>query len=337
MDSFANTMTVDAPAFVPEMRPRLSDVLFEPRPRGFDTIATVPSNIRAVESAMRFANGVNPFVVLVGPSGWGKSHLLEAVERHWKLDSSNGPITRVSGIEWQNDPKLRAFNGALILDNAQDLTARTRSRIQLQLTLERRFRAGRPTLLSFTKPKLTRSVWGVLPTPREWVVAMIKSPTPAERERILTAIAKMEGVDLSALLIRLLANELDGNGRTLSGAMNRLKLTQRSWLGSAETLRACGVLTPFFTSNSDWDLREHIADVAKRTPTSEFGAASTFDLTLYAMLKVALLPETCVSSFFRIEQGKAYAYATRFSEKLASTPDVREAAERFIDRVVDAL
>ena len=47
--------------------------------RNFDTIATLPSNVEAVEAALQFAVGANPFMVLVGPSGWGKTHLLECV------------------------------------------------------------------------------------------------------------------------------------------------------------------------------------------------------------------------------------------------------------------
>ena len=60
----------------------ISEVLLNPRPRGFDTLAVVPSNVRAVESGLLFANGLLAHVAVVGPSGWGKSHLLEAVANH---------------------------------------------------------------------------------------------------------------------------------------------------------------------------------------------------------------------------------------------------------------
>ena len=61
--------------------PRLSDVLFPNVARNFSTIAGVPSNIQAVETGLMFANANTNFVALVGPSGWGKTHLMEAIAR----------------------------------------------------------------------------------------------------------------------------------------------------------------------------------------------------------------------------------------------------------------
>lgn len=319
---------------LPEMRPRLSDILFSPRERGFDTFAVVNTNVRATESVMRFAAGINPFVAIIGPSGWGKSHLLEAAARRWGQDRTRGPIVLMSALEWLADGRMRAFNGPLILDNVQDLTMRTRSRLQLTLALERRYRAGRPTLLSFTESKITRTIKRSIPFERNWVMAMLKSPTDQERFAILDAMARNERIQLSSVLRNVLAKELHGNGRTMQGALNRLGLTQHDWLDARSTLLACGVLNPFFTANPSWDLRELIADAAQKMPAADRGSVAPFDLAIFTMLKVASLNEGDVARFFRIEQSKAFAYATRFAEKVESNPGTGEVAARFIDRVV---
>ena len=57
---------------------KLSNVLFERRVATFNSLAALPSNVEAIEAALMFSAGLNPFVAIVGPSGWGKSHLLGA-------------------------------------------------------------------------------------------------------------------------------------------------------------------------------------------------------------------------------------------------------------------
>lgn len=319
-------------------RPRISDVLFSSADHTFESIAVLQSNVRAIESAFRFSNGINPFVAIIGPSGWGKTHILQAASRHFRIDLGNPHVPVISAIDWLADARLRSFSGPLILDNAQDLIQRTRSRIQLQLTLERRVRSGKPTMMAFTESKLTRGIRSTLPNFRDWVVAVVKPPTVPEREKIVRKMAESEGLILSDTLIKLFASKLEGNGRTLIGALKRLRLTQQTiWLDPHATLKACGILNPFFATNSGWDLREHVGDIAKSLAPDERGKVVPFDLALHTMLRVADLGETNVAKFFRIEPAKAYSYAQRFASRVESDPDARAIADRFIDRVVDTL
>ena len=58
--------------------PRLSEVLFETSRATFAAYAPLPSNVEAIDAALRFSAGHEILVALVGPSGWGKSHLLGA-------------------------------------------------------------------------------------------------------------------------------------------------------------------------------------------------------------------------------------------------------------------
>lgn len=317
-------------------RPRLSEVLLKSPDHTFESFAVTNSNVRAAESALRFVRGINPFVVLIGPSGWGKSHLLAAAAYMLGLETKS-KVSVIAGPEFLADSRLQSSSAPLVLDNAQDLIAKTRSKYQLQLTLERRFRSGKPTLLSFTEGKVTRAIRGTLPNFREWLIAPLKAPSQSERVRILRRMAQAEGMRLSETLTRIMATRLDGNGRTFLGALCRLQVVQAEWMDHSSTLRACGILNPFFASNPGWDLRELIAEAAKDLDPADRKAIVPFDLSLYVMLNVAMLVESDVARFFRIEPGKAFGYANRFSQRVESEPETAAAADRFVSKVVSLL
>lgn len=317
-------------------RPRLSEVLLRSPEHTFESFAVTTSNVRATESAMRFVRGINPFVVLIGPSGWGKSHLLSATAYQLGIETKSA-VPVISGPEFLADSRFQSSSAPLILDNAQDLVAKTRSRYQLQLTLQRRFRSGRPTLLSFTEGKVTRAIRNTLPNFRDWLIAPLRVPSQVERVRILRRMADVEGMRLSETLTRIMATRLEGNGRTFLGALCRLQVVQSEWMDHSSTLRACGILNPFLASNPGWDLRELIAEAAKDLSPSDRKSIVPFDLSLHVMLNVALLVESDVARFFRIEPGKAFGYANRFAQKVESDAVVAAAAERFVSKVVSLL
>ncbi len=330
----SSSATLNYPIQPIAIRPRMSDILFSFAEKDFANFGVVPSNIRAVESAIRFSSGINPFVAIIGPSGWGKSHLLLAAADQMSRDRDRGLVQVISAQDWVANNRTRVTNGTLILDNAQELIQKSRTRNQFQIMLERRLKGGRPTLLSFTDSKVTRAIRHALPNSREWVVATIKAAPGEERQRILGQLGRRECVELSATLERILASRLEGNGRNMLGAIKRLRLAQSDWKSPESALQACGILNPFFSANSGWDLREHIAEKAKQLQPSEWGNVVPFDLAIYVMLKVALLGEADVAKFFRIEQSKAYVFATRFSEKVQSDPLIGQIAEKFVQSIV---
>lgn len=318
-----------------QISPVLSDILLNPKPRGFNSFAVVPSNVRAVEGGLLFANGLLSQIAIVGPSGWGKSHLLEAIAQH--ISKERGPRSHEiwSAADWVVASRNRSSNHVLILDNVQDAMSKARSRQQLRLALERRVKAGWPTVLSFTENKVSRSVRAALPNFREWSVVVIRPPDVEEREVVVNHIAQAEGIVLALELRRILAQRLEGNGRTLIGAFKRLKLNGSKWATSEDVLRACGILNPFFASNSAWDLRDHIVDVASSLPSNSANPPS--DLAVYSMLKIAQLCEVDVARYFEIEPAKAYAIAQRVSAAVRQNTDAREESRRFVESVVAAL
>lgn len=316
--------------------PSLTDVLLNPLPRGFDSLAVVPSNVRAVEAGLLFANGLLTFGAVCGASGWGKSHLLAAVANRIGTERGSRFCELWSAPEWIGHSKTRNTSAALILDNVQDALARPRSRQLLRLALERRIKAGWPTLLAFTEPRWTRGMRSALPYLREWSLVQIRIPDEVEREVIVGQMASAEGVLISPELRRILAHRIAGNGRTLLGALKRLRLADSKWISPRDVLRACGVLNPFFAANSAWDLRDHVVDQAGRfeghsdSPTSQ-------ELAIYAMLRIAQLSEADVARYLAVDPGRAYSVAQRVETALCNDERAQAIAESFVDQVVAAL
>lgn len=314
--------------------PKLSEVLFD-RPRAtFASFAPLPSNVEASEAALRFSASYAPLVALVGPSGWGKSHLLGAAAL--RMAKSAPPVRLASVCEHLRSGGAVDVTGSLLLDDCQEVLAKPKMRLMLRLLLERRVRAGRPTMLSFTLPRPTRALMGLLPLERSWDVATLEAPAPAERALLIEQMAGAEGLALSPRLVRIVATRMHGNGRTLSGALKRLRLAGASWLDAAAVLRACSLLDPFFADNPGWDLKAAITRLADRH-RSRFGRVLPADLAIYTMLRVGGLGEADVARELEIEPSAAYLRATRFAQEVAADPIVATYVQRFVELVVEAL
>lgn len=314
-------------------RPRLSAVLLGPESRRFESIVTLPSNVQAVESALLFATCRTPFVVLVGPSGWGKSHLIEAAAHTMHaLDRTCTPQV-VTAKEWAQSSNRIDPMVPLLVDDLQGAIGQQRSRHQMRFALERRVRAGKPTLLAFSSLRATRALKAFLPNPSAWVVATIEPPDREERLKLVSQMSKAQGLALSESLQRILAKHLLGDGRTLEGAFKRLRLQDSRLLDAHASLRALGILNPFFSDNSDWDLREAILEAAEGRCKTSWNR----ELAAYVMVDVALLAEADVAHFFEVEPSVVYARKVAFQKRLDTNEDVRTLTRQFIEEVVDRL
>ena len=315
-------------------RPRLSSVLLESDGKSFDSIVTLPSNVQAVESSLLFATGRLPFVTVLGPSGWGKSHLLQAAATACAVVERIPRPTIINAKEFIATSYRIDPSHPLIIDDVQDALEQHKIRIQLRLALERRVRAGRPVLLAFSAPRATRAIKSFLPAYHTaWVTATIEPPNANDRQRVVGAMAKAEGLILAESLVRILARKLPGDGRTFEGALKRLRLAGDRWLDAASVLRALGVLNPYFADHGSWDLREFILEAVYLRCKTEWNR----DLALYVMLHIALLPEAEVASFMEIDPGTAFTRANRFRKEFESNEDVRLQTRRCIDSIVDGV
>ena len=318
-----------AAAASPAIEHRLSRALVDQPEVTFSSLANLPSNVQAIQAAERFAAGLQHFVALVGPSGWGKSHLLSSVSARLAQRTTCAPVV-FTATEWILGIAQAEDAAPLLLDNVQDLLPKPRLRQALRAAIGERVRAGQSTMLSFTTAKSGRSLRILLPVPRAWSWAAIQAPEAAERVLVLQHMAAAEHLVMSAPLTRLLASRLRGNGRTLSGALKRLKLYGADWQDAALTLRACGILDMFFRDDSDWDLRETVFNACRPGPHGT-------DLAMYLMLREAALSEAHVAQFFGVQPSAAYQRATALSAAIAKSPELREEASAASTRAVHSL
>lgn len=319
----------------PVTSPRLSDVLFLNSTHDFASLAGVPSNVDAVEAALTFAGGVSPFAALVGPTGWGKTHLMEAVAGH--VQKEEGCVVPIhNAMEWAITPHGVHSREPLLLDNVQDALVRPKVRQGIRSALEKRVRAGLPTMLSFTANRPTRPLKSLLPSCQDWIVANIKAPDPRERMVVISQISSAEGVAISQGLARLLAYKMRGNGRTLVGALKRIRLYGSTWLDSRATLKACGILDPFFVDNSGWDLKEQIYRISQQGDFKH-GRANAADMAIFTMLREACLSEIDIAHFLGIEPSGVYQRSAKFEGQASLSEPVRAELNTFIEAIVDSL
>lgn len=315
--------------------PKLSEVLFEKKEHSFASLAALPSNVEAIEAALLFSAGMNRLVTVVGPSGWGKTHLMRAVAYRLSLDG--GPfIEPASAQEYLASPHRFDSTAPLILDDVQDTLGRARQRLALRFALERRIRAGRPTILSFTAPKPTRQIRAFLPSARDWRISTMGAPAAAERVLLLNQMSAAESLALSPRLVKVLADQMHGNGRTLSGALKRLRLSGSTWLDTGGTLRALGLLEPFFADNSGWDLKMRILRIAEAS-RAQFGKVNPLDLAIYTMIREAGLAESDVARSTELTNADVYQRTVRFQKQLETCDVSRSNVRQFVELVVGSL
>jgi hypothetical protein len=183
---------------------------------------------------------------------------------------------------------------------------------------------------------MTRAQRAVLPLFRSWLVAEITPPTAAEREVVVSQVATRESLALSEPLRKVLAR-IDGNGRSLAGALNRLRLESACWIDSRATVRALGLLNPFFAAHPTWDFREHILSVARSFSSADRGGIPSESLAVYGMLRVAALPEADVARYMDMEPAKVYIMASKLEDRLEQSSADPNLLPRFLDRLVEAL
>jgi hypothetical protein len=309
--------------------------LFDEPDRNFSSIASFKSNIVAVDTSILFANGMHSLLCLVGPSGWGKTHMLEAVATTIGRDQGVRPVI-YSALEWVMQGMRSDTPGVLLLDNAQDAIEGGRMRQLFRLALERRVRAGRPTAIGFTAHRASRTLKSFLPSSRDWSVVNIPTPDSQERFLVLDQMARSERMRLSKTLTKVISHRMNGNGRTYAGALKRLKLYGSDWLDEQQVLRAFGMLDPFFVDNSHWDLGELVIRTAE-LPEFRKSKVNQQELALYTLLKSAELPEVRVASYFGIAANEVFHSAARFEKRLADVPETQDVRNAFVSRVIERI
>jgi hypothetical protein len=273
----------------------------------------IPSNIEAVEACALFSKNHWPFVAVVGPSGWGKTHMLRAAA------TSLGPdaVVQRDAYEWITATTARRDLRPLLLDDVQDVLRSPRHRNRFRQAINLRAKAGAPTMLAIGSSTGTLPERSQMSLGREWHVARIRTPQASERIEVVRRIAAIEGIQLSESMLRLMSTHLHGNGHSLLGALRRLRLVKSAWQEPTDVMHACGLLSPYMMGQDGWDPRDAVFEgVSRSIPFETADKSRRFDLCAYFMLVEMGLSEQQVATFFGVSPGEVYAMAVRTQTKL---------------------
>lgn len=312
---------------------RLSETLLGQPINGFSSLATLPSNIQAVEAGLQFADGLLPFVAVFGPSGWGKSHLMESIALMMQAKNP-APVRFVAALNWLEDRHRADGPYPLLLDEVQAAVKKPRARHELRQAIERRVRLGRPTFLSFSSDINHRASREVLAYPRSWTVKEISEPTVDEREQIVTRVAESARMPIHPSIALLIARHLHGNGRSIGGALNRLRLVGERWDRAEDLGPACGTLMPYLLGADGWDIRDEVYEglgeylLNEGFDTGELRA----DIFCWLMLFVIGISESDCAAFLGTTPSQTYLQANGLRRMTAGSPtyEVMQAAKAHV-------
>jgi len=283
----------------------------------FADFAAIGSNLGAIEAGMRFAQATTPFVLIIGAAGWGKTHLLESVSHYMGLQGiqANRPIaaTIYACFPDRTDESL-----PLMLDDVQDAWTNMRTKQELRRLLERRVRAKRQTMVAFSDGVTRAEAVRYLPGSQEWGCQTIREPTRTERDLVVRQIADVEGVALSKPIVTLISRHLFGNGRSILGAIQTLRLIRPDWSRRSDVCEACGVLMPYIHGEDGWDPRDVMNEaVAATYSVLPVAGVTSGQVCAYMLISEMGLSEYDVATFLDVSPTKAYAMSNGVKLQLA--------------------
>lgn len=306
---------------------RLSDALFHSRRPDLGTVAALPSNIRAVEAVVLFRSGLATHVAVVGPSGWGKSLLLECAATEVAPPKS-APERVFSAANTQDFDAAIDHESVLILDDVHVAMAQAKTRVKLQRLLERRIRTRKATLIAAESERASKNLAHFLPSSREWTIGTISQPTEAERTQVVMSIARQFGMSMDARLAAFVARHYPGSGQCLKGAVRKLELLPMAPSDPNFAFSACGLLFGTGCGSNGWDLRDAIqesAEAAVRSLPASDRRLSPQTLAIHLSRAKFQIPEQSIAGFYQISEGDVYrTFQQTSSQQLKSEIELLE-------------
>lgn len=277
-------------------------------------MTVVASNLAAVEAGIGFLRGDSPFLVLHGPSGWGKTQLVLGLEAE---GAERGVRIKVRDAgNWVAAPNPADQNSGLVLEDLQGLARHPRLRHSCRLLLERRAKSRRPTLLVSTT-EYCSAISRMLPSGfPSWQFVAIEQPSDQEKLVIVRALADKLQLRLADEVGTLIARHLRGNGRSLIGALERLKLAKHDWSRPEDVLLACGVLRAYWLGSGGWDARDTVAEAVASTCGGAQCEDSMNRTIAYFLLDELGLTEHEAASFLKVRETVVYRWAAEVRKSL---------------------
>ncbi len=227
-----------APASAPTASPALGN---RHAPR-LDTFVVGPSNrmaFAAVELAASRPGEMSP-LVLHGPSGVGKTHLLEAICTHFRelhpkamavfLSAEQFTTSFLQSLHGSGLPGFRrTCRGAdlVVIDDLQFFVGKRATIMELQHTIDAVQRQGRQLVFASDREPEALAELGpdLLSRLRGGMSARMLPPDEEVRRGIVSAIAARRGLTVPAEVVHYIAAHMVRHARELAGAVNRLEAT----------------------------------------------------------------------------------------------------------------
>ncbi len=197
----------------------------------------------AAAAAVLSPGGASP-LVLYGPTGSGKSHLLESVWYQAKQIAGLKRLVYLSAEQFLNQ-FVEALQGSglpnfrrkyrdlqvLLIDDLHHLAGKRHTVIELQHTIDVLTQAGHRIVVTCDRPPREIAGLGDELAGRlsSGLVLGLESPDEATREGILRKLTEQKNLELPAHMLQWLAADLPGDARVLAGAVNRLQAAAMAW------------------------------------------------------------------------------------------------------------
>ncbi len=220
----------------------------------------------SIEQVLQVPGQYSP-LMLVGPHGSGKTHLLEGMVDHFRRQSKNHRCVYMTAEQFTNS-FVQALRGSglpmfrrkyrdlqfLAIDDIQFFAGKKATINELQYTIDHLTRNGRQIVFAADRPPIELTEFGpeLMTRCTAGLVCPVQYPDKQARYQILEQWCRQRGVIAKPEVLELLASQITRDARRLSGAINRLRaamLTETN--GHEVTLEMCSrVLQDLLVVNS---------------------------------------------------------------------------------------
>ncbi len=196
----------------------------------------------AATNVTRRLGAVSP-MFLYGPPGCGKTHLLQGIWTEMRRTGQRGRFLMLSAEQFTSY-FLEALHGGglpsfrrryrqvdlLLLDDIQFFVGKRATLVELQHTLDTLLREGHQVILAADRPPVEINGIGqeLITRMCSGLVCGIEAADRDLRLRIAKQLSAERSFKIPAKVLELVAAEIPGDARQISGALNRLHATSQA-------------------------------------------------------------------------------------------------------------